>query len=277
MALHLVCIAAITLGALVCSFLPFLPGGYDGLAVTLSAMARMFGVAGLLLVPIGVLWLIYEFRQRTSKPVGAYYFALAALVAASLVAMVIVLGAFIHLGFSSGFITLAWWGCVVIRLAPGLKRLKTAARRSAHPAPLYLVCIPVVVALVQWTLVPHTVAFSRNYAIRQSATLIKDIEGYQQANGRYPASLQALWPDYKPGVIGIEQFHYEPYGEAYNLYFEQSAVPFGTREIVMYNKLNEHHLPSHAMDILRWTPEQLRSRKAYYALHAAASPHWKYF
>lgn len=40
------------------------------------------------------------------------------------------------------------------------------------------------------------------------------------------------------------------------------AVPFGAREIVMYNKRDEHHFPSHANDILRWTPEQLRGRKA---------------
>ncbi len=277
MALHLVRIAAIVLVVLACSFLPFLPGGYDGLAVTLSMMAQIFGVVSLLLVPIGGLWLIYEFRQRMSKPVGAYYFALAALVAASLVAMVVVLGAFIHLGLSLGFLTLALWSYVLTRLVPGLKRLKTASRDSIHPAPVYLVCIPIVVALVQWTLIPHAVVFSRNYAIRQSATLINDIEGYRQADGRYPASLAALWPDYKPGVIGIEQYHYEPYGDAYNLYFEQFTYQIGAREIVMYNKLGEHHFPSHAMDILRWTPEQLRSRKAYYALHDAASPHWKYF
>jgi hypothetical protein len=277
MATHLVRITAIVLVILACSFLPFLPGGYDGLALTLSAMARMFGVVSLLLLPIGVLWLIYEFRQGVSKRVGAYYFALAALVAASLVAMVVVLGAFIHLGLSLGFLTLALWSYAVTRLGPGVKQLKTAARNSFPPAPLYLVCIPVAVAIIQWTLIPHAVEFSRNYAIRQSATLINDIEGYRQANGRYPASLAALWPDYKPGVIGIEQYHYEPYGDAYNLYFEQSAVPFGAREIVMYNKTDEHHFPSHAMDILRWTPEQLRSRRAYLSLHNAASPHWKYF
>ncbi len=277
MALHLVRIAAIILVILACSFLPFLPGGHDGLAVTLSGVARMFGAVGLLLVPIGAAWLIYEFRQRTSKSIGTYYFALVSFVATSLVAMFVALGAFIHLGLSLAIITLVLWIYVDIRFAPGLKQLKTAARDSFHPAPLYLVCIPVVVALVQWTMIPGAVTFSRNYAIRQSATLINDIEGYRQANGRYPTSLAALWPDYKPGVIGIEQYHYEPYGDAYNLYFEQAAVPFGTREIVMYNKLDEHHFPSHANDILRWTPEQLRSRKAYYALHAATSPHWKYF
>ena len=277
MTTQLVRIVAIILVILAGSFLPFLLGGYDGLAVTLSAMAQIFGVVSLLLVPIGALWLIYEFRQRTSELAGRYYCALAALVAASLVAMVVALCAFATFGLSLGVITLALWSYVVTRLVPGLKRLKMAAREGFHPAPLYLVCIPVVVALVQWTLIPRAVAYSRNYAIRQSATLINDIEGYRQANGRYPASLAALHPDYKPGVIGIAQYHYEPYGDAYNLYFEQFTYQIGAREIVMYNKLDEHHFPSHAMDILRWTPEQLHSRKAYLSLHNTASPHWKYF
>ena len=277
MARHLVCIAAIILVILACSFLPFLPGRYDRLAVTLSAMAQIFGAVSLLLVPIGAFWLIYEFRRRVSKPAGAYYFALAALVAASLVVMFFVLGAFISLGFSLGIIVLALWSYVVIRFAPALKQMKTATRDGFHPAPFYLVCIPVVVVIVQWTLIRDAVEFSRNYAIRQSATLINDIEGYRQANGRYPASLAALHPDYKPGVIGIERYQYEPYGDAYNLYFEQFTYQIGAREIVMYNKLDEHHFPSHANDILRWTPEQLRSRKAYFSLQNTRIPHWKYF
>lgn len=277
MVTHLVRIAAIILVILACSFLPFLPGGYDGLAVTLSAMAQIFGAASLLLVPIGALWLIYHFRRRRSKPAGVYYFALAAVVAASLVAAVVALCAFATFSLSLGVLTLALWSYAVARLVPGLPRLKTTARDSLHPAPLYLVCIPVVVALVQWTLIPQAVAFSRNYAIRQSATLLNDIEQYHQANGRYPASLASLHPDYKPGVIGIEQYRYEPYGDAYNLYFEQFTYQLGAREIVMYNKLDDHHFPSHALDILQWTPEQLRSRKAYLSLHNTASPHWKYF
>ena len=40
--------AAIALLA-VCVSLPFLPGEYDGLAVTLSAMSQLFGMAGLVL------------------------------------------------------------------------------------------------------------------------------------------------------------------------------------------------------------------------------------
>ncbi|NOT61098.1 MAG: hypothetical protein HOP19_12840, partial [Acidobacteria bacterium] len=48
-------------------------------------------------------------------------------------------------------------------------------------------------------------------------------------------------------------------------------------DIVMYIQRDEHHFPSHANDILRWTPEPLRNRKAYYAIKDTAIPHWKYF
>jgi len=39
-----------------CTLPPFLPGGYDPLAVPMSAMAQTFGGVGRLLVPIGVMW-----------------------------------------------------------------------------------------------------------------------------------------------------------------------------------------------------------------------------
>ena len=50
-----------------CMVYPFLPGDYDGLAVTLSVMAQFFAMAGLVLVPIGLAWLAYELRARTLK------------------------------------------------------------------------------------------------------------------------------------------------------------------------------------------------------------------
>lgn len=41
---------------MVVTLLPFLPGPYDPLALPLSMMARVAGLGGLLLVPIGALW-----------------------------------------------------------------------------------------------------------------------------------------------------------------------------------------------------------------------------
>ena len=57
--------------------LPFLPGRYDPVAMTLAACATGMSFGGLLLVPIGVVWL---FSARGSGP------AKAALVVAAIVA-----------------------------------------------------------------------------------------------------------------------------------------------------------------------------------------------
>lgn len=60
---HIVAIPAAAALIIAFMFYPFLPGRYDGLAVTLSAMAQVFAVAGLLLVPLGALWLAREIRH----------------------------------------------------------------------------------------------------------------------------------------------------------------------------------------------------------------------
>jgi hypothetical protein len=250
-------------------FRPFLPGAYDGLAVTLSRVSQILGALGLLLVPIGALWLVFKNN--------GYYFGTAAVVVSSMIAAIASLAAFSESGFSLGlgFVALAAYG--LSRVMPQLKRLKQLEGRTANPTALYLLVVPSVVALVQFSLLGSAVEFSRRHAIRQSAALINDIEQYHKATGRYPTSLLAVWPDYKPSVIGIERYHYEPSGDAYNLYFEQLSDRVGTREFVMYNKRDEHLMVSHTVDILSRRLDQLRGRGGYYAVHDASSPHWKYF
>ncbi|MGI0016267.1 MAG: hypothetical protein ACREBU_22835, partial [Nitrososphaera sp.] len=144
MVIHLVRMSAATILIIACMFLPFLPGGYDGLAVTLSGMAQLFGVVGLLLVPIGALWLIYESRkrapknrQRSNKDKG-YYFAIASVGAASFVAAIVSIGAFVSIGLSFGFGALALWAYSVSRMMPSLKLLKNAEIGNFSPTPLYL-------------------------------------------------------------------------------------------------------------------------------------------
>ena len=59
-------------GVIAATFLPFVAGGYDPLAVPLSGMAWVLGRVGLLLVPIGGLWLWASARQasRPAPPPG---------------------------------------------------------------------------------------------------------------------------------------------------------------------------------------------------------------
>jgi hypothetical protein len=282
---HLARLSAATSIIVACMFLPFLPGGYDALAVTLSIMSQLFGIAGLLLVPLGAIWLTYELAVRApnartwrGKDLG-FWFALASIGAATLVALIVSLGAVIGAGPSLALGTIALWAYCAARFAGKLKAMATAEVRTFNPAPLYLVVLPIVAAAFKFTLVAPAVEFSRSRAIRNSARLIADVEHYRAANGRYPASLLSVWEDYHPGVIGIEAYRYEPSGDAYNLFFEQFSDRFGTREFVMYNPRNQQAMTSHKMDRLQLSPQELviEQTRGHNAVHDASHPHWKYF
>jgi hypothetical protein len=287
MIVHLVRMTGITVLIVFCVFYPFLQGEYDGLATALSAAAQVFVLVGVLLVPIGILWVLYELRKqarrkRTLTPKArGYYFALISLIAGSFVALAACLGGFVtNIGFAFGIGMLALWAYIISRVIPRLKLLKNAEPEAFNPVPLYLIFIPPVALLFQVTLAAPATEFSRNKAIANSAELINDIETYHAAHGQYPLSLSGLWPDYKPSVIGIEQFHYASNGGAYNLFFEQPTfllTAFGTREIVMYNKLDEHIMLSHASWNLTRPPEGLAASQGWYRVQDASSPHWKYF
>jgi len=282
---HLARMSAATVVIVACMFLPFLPGGYDALAVTLSTMSQLFGITGLLLVPLGAIWLTYEFTLRApnagtwrGKDIG-FWCALASIGAATVVALIVSFGAFINIGPSLGLGMIALWAYCAVRFAGKLKAMAIAEVRTFNPAPLYLVVVPIVAAAFKFTLVAPAVEFSRSRAIRNSARLIADVEHYRAANGRYPVSLLSVWEDYRPGIIGIEAYRYEPSGDGYNLFFEQFSDRFGTREFVMYNPRDQHAMTSHKMDRLQLSPQELvlEQTRGHYAVHDASQPHWKYF
>lgn len=264
-------IAVITL----CTLLPFLPGRYDMLAVPLSFMAQLFGVVGLLLVPVGVLWLASGYWSALA---GKHYvFAVASLIVASLIWAIVSLAAITSGGLSFGSIVLAVGIYVLVTLGSRLKEMKGATPRHVTTIALYLIVLPITAALLRFVVVRPAIELSRSRAIRNSTELIADIERYRAARGRYPPSLLSLWEDYEPSVIGIEQFHYEISGDAYNLIFEQFAYPVGTREIVVYNPRDQQVATSHDMDLLQLSPEDLERQRGYYAVHETRHPHWKYF
>jgi hypothetical protein len=106
--------------------------------------------------------------------------------------------------------------------------------------------------------------------------MIDAVERHRAERNAYPVSLLSVWRDYPTGVIGIDRFHYEPKGNAYNLVFENPAVSIGTRELVVY-PLDQQSATAHLMDILEYTPEHLKRTRGHYAVRQAAQPHWKYF
>jgi hypothetical protein len=271
-------VAAATAFIVLCTLLPFLPGRHDPLAVALSGLARVSGILGLLLVPAGALWLVADARRRRapSAPVVRDPAGSAVLAVSAIVGLLVALSAFVISGLTLGIVAVGLWGYLVAKGASRLRRAPPGPRLSRATA-LSLVIVPIAVAALQFSLARPVTEWSRNRAIRNSAPLIADIEAYRRTHGRYPSSLLALWPDYQPDVIGVEQYHYEPSGDAYNVIFEHPSLTFGTREVVVYNPRDEHVMTSHAMDLLDSTGQALEDRRGHYAVHPAGVPGWKYF
>lgn len=164
-------------------------------------------------MPIGAFWVASWYWNRLAgKQFGI---AIAGLIVPSIFWLLGSFMAFIVGSLTLGAGMVVFWLYAVSRAWPALKRLKTAPPRPPSAVAFYLLIVPVAVLLIQLPAVPRAIESSRNRAIRNRALLIADIEQYRAANGRYPESLFSLHPDhYKPGVIGIKEYLYEPSGDA---------------------------------------------------------------
>ena len=241
---HLIGAVAATLVMALIALRPFLPGDYDVLAEPMSLMVRAFALFGLFAVPFSF--------SRAGRFVLAGAGFLAALASVAIGSLALGVG------------SLSLWAFVVFRVRPRV------------PA-LYMLIVSPAAFVLQWLLLPRAVEFGRNRAMVNAAPLIADIEAYRAMRGAYPLSLLATQRDYKPGIIGVDRYRYEPSGRAYNVLFELPSIKLGTQEIIVYNPLDEQQATAHPMDILQYTPEHLERTRGYYGSQAAPQPHWKYF
>jgi hypothetical protein len=283
---YLLQIVAVTAMIVLCIFAPFLPGAYDPLAVPLSTTVQLLAAAGLLLVPIGIIWLAYELAVRASpKPSPAsthrrYYFALTTLLAATVLVTAVSLLVLGGISTALGLLLLAGWTYLIMRSIPALRRLKSDNIRHFQPLPLFVIAVPLAVLLITLLFMTGITNFSRNRAIANSQEFVSHIEQYHAEYGSYPVSLAAMWKDYYPDVVGIEKYHYAPQRDSYNLFFEQPRLLFdniGTREWVVYNPGDDHRMYSHTAWFLLLTPAELERSQGWYAVHDAKVAHWKCF
>jgi hypothetical protein len=183
-------------------------------------------------------------------------------------------------GLAFGCGTLAVGASLFHRYRLRVKASLAAGHEPGLSAPLAFAAVPLVAIGLQVLIAEPMTESSRKRAIAASAPLIADIEQHRAREGRYPQSLHALWPDYKVSVIGIEQFHYTPHGDAYNLSFEQ-PLPFwtalGSRELVVFNPVGRHLMLSHAAWHLTRSPESLADRQGWYAERDRPEANWKSF
>ena len=286
MARHVIGVITICILAIFFIFLPYFPGEYDHLAVMISCIFQISSFISLLLVPVGIFWLIYERAQRKKAKDGSRKsggFATAALVVLTLM---VVVSSFVAVGgigsfrgsLALGISILAIFVYITIKtIIPRIRKMRNPDAPKPSIIPYYMMIIPVVVVILRCAFIAPTVDYSTSHAIEQSKVMIQDLEEYYSENGQYPVSLQGLWKDYYPDVMGIEKYYYEPNGKAYNLFFEQLSSDLFAREIVMYNKLDEHIIRSHPSFIFRLAPEEFERYRGYFAEFDLSKQHWKYF
>ena len=248
---------------------PFLSGEYDRLALPISIMIQVFGLVGLALVPVGVLWL--------TKPKHKFGLAITALIVGTFITLIIALFAALSVGKSFGVLTLLLWTIILLFLIPKVKAIKKDTQTRSW-LPVYLIYLPCVTLLLQLALARHFTQLSRNRSIENAREMIRDIEEYHIRQGQYPLTLQAQHKDYYPNVVGVEKYLYAPHKKSYNLSFEQPLFvldKFGTREWLVYNPLDENSVYSHAAWLL--TSGHPDKSQGWYASGDAGHLHWKYF
>jgi hypothetical protein len=255
------------------TFLPFLPGGHDPFARPLSTMAWVLGRVGLLFVPIGLAWL-WASSRHTAGAVPPRWLARFTIGACAFVALVMSLVAFSSSGVLLAAGVAAVAGRWLVRLA---RRFRTPIRAMPRMAPFLVTLAPIAVLALQIALAEPVATIGRDRVVANSATLIADIEQHRDRHGAYPASLLAVVPDYKPGIIGVARYLYEPSGAAYNLVFEEPSLAFGTQRFVVYNPRDEQRFFSHDQDRVRLDGAELEANRGHRAIVALSQPHWKAF
>ncbi len=273
---HAISIAVLLIVMLLLMFLPFVPGKYDRLAVSLSYMTQVFSYSALLFFPLGLWWLFIGLTGKSAK------FGLIqklSLMMAGVVGISMALAVAVQDNYLLGVFIIITISYFIVKGYRNVNVNSATVQTSTIPISLYMTIIPVVLFVTRSIFIARAAEYSRKLAIENSATIIQDIENYYQWENQYPVSLQALHgdSDYPTGVIGIQQYFYERNGNAYNIYFEHMSTKFDMEEVVMFNKFDEHQFAAHTKDILEFTGEELALRRGDRRKFKLPAPHWVYF
>ena len=272
---RLAIIGAIVVLSLVATALPFLPGRYDVLAVPLSMIARVYGTASLLLVPIGLVWLPYELRLTSDgKRPGRVSLVLATLAAGSIATVGAAGMAFNLSGAPLTVGVLTAYGLVLWRCGPGMLRWARQSSGRDITVALALILVPCVVTGAQFALARPLTSLAWRRTMDGLAPLIGDIERYRTTNGHYPRSLFSEWMDYRPVVIGVRGYQYEISGDGFSLAVEVPTFSFDSREYLFYNPGDVHVMASHDADLLVRTAAELPQYRGYHSARRVDRLHW---
>lgn len=250
-------------------------------------LAQIVGILGVPVALAALPWLGYELykhnRTRAGNTIGLwrFWFALLPIVVAFVLLGILAFGAWsLAQARVLGFALFVLWGGLFYMGLQWLRTQRHNETRGFSHAPLLLVAIPLFTLVLQLALGVPANSASRERAIATSAQLIEEIEAYRAEHGFYPETLISLNKDYQTNVVAIDRFLYAPNGAGYDLIFENPRFvlhDFGSREMVVYNPLDEHRIMSHAAWHLAWPPDVAATRQGWYVDFDTQHPSWKYF
>lgn len=265
--------------------LPFLPGDFDPLALPLSVTLQLLILAAIPLTVIGSVWFVWgevvgagpaEGSARTSDERFALLSVGLAFTLGTIVAVLVTFAVSVALGILV-FLAVTLLFIRYRMLRTGVRSENAQVRRMAF---LYMVVLPFVLLMFQVTMAAPLRNWSRSHAVANARSLISDLRRYHEIYGRYPASLVAVWKDYRPDILGIDGFAYSPDGQSYNLIFEQPRLlcdDFGAREWVVYHPRDQHEIISHASWRLLLAPVDLTRNPGWFSVSELDDAHWKSF
>lgn len=257
---------------------PFLPGPPNKAVIGLSVFAQLLGFFGLLLVPLGVIWIILELRKSATgvnkRPDWKPPFIIA-------IYSILVIGGLIMSEYLAGFSGIAIGAFALWQVIREIRKLRHASGRQFNPTPLYLLIIPLVAFTSRKYLAEPLADNSRRIAIERSEGLIAAIEDYKIKEGQYPESLQDLESGYlkkipSPFIMGILNFRYNKIGEQYSLSFSQWREWGSLEEIVLYEKDNLKNNLTGKYAGYDYSFDLCRVKGAF-ASHDAGHDYWRYY
>lgn len=257
---------------------PFLPGPPNRLVVGLSAFAQAMVYLGAALVPVGVLWLVLDFKQRTGSR-GAHRRILASIAAVILMlpALLGVIYCFILIGVGAGIAASALLGLFCYYIWKQIRELGTQSRAFGF-VPVCLLTVPGVSLLMHMYVLAPASTYSRGLAMDRGEALIGLVEQFKTENGRYPTTLMELenglsvkLPD--SPVMGISGLKYSVDDQGFNVSFSQWQHMAVDEEIVLFSKESLA-----GQDRLGFDYKLDKHRvKGAYASFDANRTHWRYY
>jgi hypothetical protein len=263
---QVIVLSVLTLGILY----PFMSGDFDRLAMPLSTIIQGFGILGLTLSLFGLIWLLMPSKHKIISIISIYVFGF----------LIIIFTFFAYLisGILFGISILFVLGLLLLKYRQII--IVLFERETIAFVPIYLIVLPVSILIVQILLAKPITDWSRDRTITNAKDYVRDIENFHTRNGYYPKTLQAMYKDYYPNTVGVEKFHYLPFGNSYNLSFEQPRFfldIIGAKEWVVYNPKDEHRVFSHTSWFLLLSPEESEIRQGWYSSVDTKYKHWKSF